>query len=463
MTNSQTPQRKFTRRSFLKGMTVTLGGAALTACVAPAPTTTTATQPTTAAAAPAASPAPKQKLPIIYWSMFGLEEAAQAQTQVDRFNKETGENALFMSIGWGNIAQKVQIAIEGGNPPDIVSLWSQAYTWGPRGLLLPLEDYAKADGWTGQGWSKPAYDALWSNGHLWGTGHTLNMFAMHVNQSLYEKGGYAANKPPTEIAELDQMAEKLTVSDKDGNLTQLGFLPWQNSNLWHWGWAFGGNFYDEPSDKVTCGTDERVVEALKWFQSYAKKYNIDKIDRFRSGFGRATMSGDDPWYVGKVVMQMDGSWKRSWVPRYAPNLKYFVSKSPTKSGIDPVSLIEIGAMFNVPKGAKNPAGGWKLAKEFASKRCQIEFGKLVGDIPPLIEAARDPDFLNAYPYNELFIQMAEKGGRAWPRIPSLSLYQTELGRAVDEVVHGKTEPAAALQEVQAKVQKDLDEFRKQTS
>jgi multiple sugar transport system substrate-binding protein len=394
--------------------------------------------------------------------MFGLEEAKLTQEQVDRFNQETGENAIFMSIGWGNVAQKAQIAIEGGNPPDLVSLWSQAYTWGPRGLLLPLEDYAKRDGWDGTGWSKPAYDALWSEGHLWGTGHTLNMFALHVNKTLYEEGGYSADTPPTEIAELDQMAEKLTKADDAGNLTRLGFLPWQNSNLWHWGWAFGGNFYDEANDKILVGTDEGVLQALEWFVAYAQKYDIDKIDRFRSGFGRATMSSDDPWYVGKVVMQMDGSWKRSWVPRYAPELQYFVSKTPTVPGVEPVSLIEIGAMFNVPKGAKNPDGGWLLAKEFASKRCQIEFGKLVGDIPPLIEAARDPEFLNSYPYNEVFIQMAESGGRGWPRIPVLAMYQQELDRVVDAAVHGKVAPKQGLEEVAAKVQKELDDFRKQT-
>ena len=454
MSNASSQDPQLSRRSFLRAAALGIGGTLLVACVPPAP------GPSAAGGelAPAA-----ENAPIIYWSMFGLEEAAQAEAQVARFNEETGKNAIFMSIGWGNVAQKAQVAIEGGSPPDLVSLWSQAYTWGPRGLLLPLEDYAERDGWTGQGWSEPAYEALWSENHLWGTGHTLNMFALHINKGLYEAAGFDPAAPPTDIAALDDMAEKLTTLDADGNLTQLGFLPWQNSNLWHWGWAHGANFYDEENGKILAGSDEHVLQALEWFVSYAEKYGIDNIDRFQSGFGRATMSPDDPWYVGKVAAQIDGSWKRSWIPRYAPDLEYIVAKSPTAAGVEPVSLVEIGAMFNVPSGAKNPEGAWELAKEFGSKRCQIEFGNLVGDIPPLLEAARDPEFLNSYPYNDQFIEMAESGGRAWPRIPVLELYKDEMNRLVDEVVHGKVLPQDGLDALTQKVQKELDDFRKQTA
>lgn len=438
------------RRRFLQVSALGIGTAFLAACELPA-------------TVPSAAEPSREDLPIIYWSMFGLEEAAQAQNQVERFNERTGENAIFMSIGWGNVAQKAQVAIEGGNPPDMVSLWSQAYSWGPRGLLQPLEDYAAADGFDGEGWSVPAWEALWSEGHLWGTGHTLNVWGLHLNREQLEAEGVDADNLPTEIAGLDELGERMTTWDDDGNLTRLGFLPWQNSNLWHWGWAHGASFYDEDTDTITADQDEGLLQALEWFRSYADKYDIEKIDRFRSGFGRATMSSDDPWYVGKVSMQIDGSWKRSWIPRYAPDLNYTVAKSPAATGIGHTSLVEIGAMFNVPTGAKNPEGGWKLALEMASAQNQIEFGNLVGDIPPLNSAARDPDFLNSLPFNELFVELTETSGRAWPRIPVLSIYQQEMNRIVDQVVHGRIEPAQALADMTAKVQDELNDFREQTA
>ena len=130
MSETQKNHRQMSRRGFLHAMALGAGGAALAACVVP--------EGAMPAAEEAAAPA-QENLPIIYWSMFGLQEAAQAQNQVERFNEQTGENAIFMSIGWGNVTQKAQVAIQGGNPPDMVSLWSQAYTWGPRGPLLPLE------------------------------------------------------------------------------------------------------------------------------------------------------------------------------------------------------------------------------------------------------------------------------------------------------------------------------------
>ena len=150
MSNQIGKAQHLSRRSFLTAAAFGVGGTLLAACVPLAPG-----QPAAGGAqAPVA-----ENAPIIYWSMFGLQEAEQAQKQVERFNEESGENAIFMSIGWGNVAQKAQVAIEGGNPPDMVSLWSQAYTWGPRGLLLPLEEYAERDGFDGAGWSKPAFPA----------------------------------------------------------------------------------------------------------------------------------------------------------------------------------------------------------------------------------------------------------------------------------------------------------------
>ncbi len=456
MSNQIGKAQQLSRRSFLTVAALGVGGTLLAACVPPAPPV----QPATGGAqAPAA-----ENAPIIYWSMFGLQEAEQAQKQVERFNEETGKNAIFMSIGWGNVEQKAQVAIEGGNPPDMVTLWSQPYTWGPRGLLLPLEDYAERDGFDGKGWSKPAWDALWSEGHLWGTAHTLNVFALHANQTLYEEAGFSVDSPPKDFAELDVMAEKLTTYDDGGNLTRLGFLPWLNTgSLWHWGWANGASFYDEVADVITAGSDEKLLQALEWMASYAQKYDIEKIDRYVSGFGKVSALTADPWYVDKIGMQMDGSWKRSWIPRYAPELKYTVIKSPYgPGGTEPTSLVEIGAMFCVPKGANNPEGGWQLAKFMAEKQQQIEFGNQVGDIPPLNEAARDPEFLNSLPFNELFVELTEStGGRAWPRIPVLELYKTEMNRLQDEVLHGKVAPDQGLAELNAKVQKELDEFRKQ--
>lgn len=445
------------RRAFLQVAAAGLGGMALAACTVPV-------APSAAPAAEGGAVPDQQKLPIIYWSMFGLEEAAQAQAQVDRFNEQTGENAIFMSIGWGNIAEKVQVAIEGGNPPDIVTLWSQAYTWGPRGLLQPLEAYAERDGWDGQGWSPAAWQALWSEGHLWGTGHTLNVFALHVNQAAADTAGFSADNLPSTFADLDTMAEALTSYDDGGNLTRLGFLPWRNAPVFHWLWANGASLYDEESDKITAD-NEQVLQVLEWCKSYADKYDIEKIDRFVSGFGDRSMLTDDPWYVDKVGMQIDGSWKRSWIPRYAPEMKYTVIKSPYgPQGTEPISLNEIGAMFNVPTGAKNTEGGWQLAKFMAEKQQQIEFGKQVGDIPPLTEAARDPDFLAFLPYNELFVELTEgTAGRPWPRVPVLATYQDEMNRLVNQVVHGEVDAQQGLTALNEKVQKELDDFRKQTA
>lgn len=74
-------KQQLSRRSFLTAAALGVGGTLLAACVPPAPGQSAAggAQPT------------NENAPIIYWSMFGLQEAEQAQQQVERFNEETGE------------------------------------------------------------------------------------------------------------------------------------------------------------------------------------------------------------------------------------------------------------------------------------------------------------------------------------------------------------------------------------
>jgi hypothetical protein len=141
-----------------------------------------------------AAPIP-EKSQIIYWSMFGLEEAKQAQSPGRPFRARRPARMPISCRLAGAISSKRFRWRLRGNPPDMVTLWSQPYTWGPRGLLQPLEGYAERDGFDGTGWSPAAWDALWSDGHLWGTGHTLNVFALHIDQSAYEEAALQRRCP----------------------------------------------------------------------------------------------------------------------------------------------------------------------------------------------------------------------------------------------------------------------------
>ena len=81
---------------------------------------------------------------------------------------------------------------------------------------------------------------------------------------------------------------------------------------------------------------------------------------------------------------------------------------------------------------------------------------------PLNEAARDPEFLNSLPFNELYVELTESaGGRAWPRIPVLEQYKTEIRRLQDEVIHGQIDPQQGLDDMTAKLQQELIDFRQQ--
>ena len=429
-------------------------------------TTVSQTGPATATTASAAASTPAAKpASFTYWCPFQTPEAQLAGKQVERFNTEQQANAIFDAIGPGNAATKVQTAIASGVPPDLVALHVEAYSWGPKGLLQPLDAFAQRDKWTSEGWSPAAWQSLHAEGKLWGTLQSLNVYAFHINLDAYKKASLDPAKPPTTADALDQMANVLTHSGGDGTLTELGFVPWQGTptpQLFHWGWAFGGEFYDANTDKVLAATDERLLEALTWMVSYAKKYDANKIAAFLAQYKSGFTSESDPWYLGKLVTKVDGSWLRSWVPRYAKQLDYTIVKTPTANGVPPISLVAPAWMFNIPAGAKNAEGAWRLAKGFTSKQNAIEYSNLVGDVPPFADAAHDPAFQQALPFAQVFVELSETGGKVFPQMPVLDVYQQQLNAVVNDAIHLKVEPESGLANVAKIVQSKLDEFRAQT-
>ncbi len=70
------------------------------------------------------------------------------------------------------------------------------------------------------------------------------------------------------MEELAEFADKLTKTDADGNLTQVGFLPdqgWDHSDLY--ARMFGGFWYSEDGQHVTANS-QPMIDQLTWQQQF---------------------------------------------------------------------------------------------------------------------------------------------------------------------------------------------------
>ena len=66
---------------------------------------------------------------------------------------------------------------------------------------------------------------------------------MFYNKSMMQEAGLDPDKPPTTIAELDAMAEKMFKKNSNGTYDQVGIIPWMAQGfLYTHGWNFGGQW-----------------------------------------------------------------------------------------------------------------------------------------------------------------------------------------------------------------------------
>src|SRR5205823_4634845 len=109
-------------------------------------------------------------------------------------------------------------------------------------------------------------------------------FAFVWNKALFREVGLDPERPPRTLDELRQYARKLTKIDAQGHIVRLGFVPWEYefpNAMFTFGYAFGGEFYQEPGPgqmigKVTAN-DPHIIAALTWLADYGKEYDVRKM------------------------------------------------------------------------------------------------------------------------------------------------------------------------------------------
>ncbi|MDI3311221.1 MAG: extracellular solute-binding protein, partial [Thermoanaerobacterium sp.] len=180
---------------------------------------------------------------------------------------------------------KTLTALVGGQGPDIfLNLWPNVATWSQKGVLLDLTDYVNNDKEFDKNDILPsAWKLATFKGRIYGIPNEINSSEIYYNKDLLKAAGF--DGPPETMEDLINMAYKLTKTDANGNIIQLGFLPdfpWRDDVLWPI--VYGANWIDEKANKITFDTPE-MKAAYQWQVDIYKKYGVDKLQKFKSGFG----------------------------------------------------------------------------------------------------------------------------------------------------------------------------------
>ncbi|XOI97609.1 ABC transporter substrate-binding protein [Paenibacillus polymyxa] len=349
--------------------------------------------------------------------------------------------------------QKLLTAVAGGNPPD-VALFDRfkVGTWAAQGSLTDLSSMAAESGIRKEMYYPFAWEESSYQGKLYAMPMDTDSRLLFYNKDHFKEVGLDPNKPPQTIAELESAADKLTI--KEGKrFKRIGFIPWYSQGwLYTWGWAFGGEFQDAATGKITAN-DPKVVEALQWMTDFGKKYNVEDIAGFTSAAGSEEM---DPFISGQVSMKISGNFTVKGIEKFKPDLNYGVAPIPTPTGTNFTTWSGGGSAI-IPKGAKNVASAWEFL-EFLGKEEGQTLLNADSQIS-VIDSVNDQYGYKDDPIMKEFINILPNSHNR-PVIPEGQLLWNELASATEKATRGNGTPKENLDRVTETVNKALEKYDK---
>lgn len=363
-----------------------------------------------------------------------LDEELLAQFQEDNPNIKV-EFTVIPDQEWDT---KLSTALASGSGPDLFNQATFAIgEFYKQGILTPID--AEAAGYADQQAVYSAYesgDALLAgatfDGTLYGLPTELSAYACYANDDLWKAAGLdPATDFPTTWEEMKDAAEKLTVRDANGAITQRGFD-------FHWGASIfmllifnaqvqqlGGNMIDEATYTANINTPE-VKQVMQYY--------YDWVNTWKLGGPQYTVDRTD-FLAGTLATDCDfGNWG---VPQMEEaGINYSIHKQPRWSNAVNDNGMANYAYFLMVNSSAAPEvqqAAWKLAGALTSKP-----GEYL-DQAGLFQAKADYIASDEFKSNEIMPLFLEEMGASTyhPRIAGFFEVADALMRARERVINGE--------------------------
>jgi len=201
---------------------------------------------------------------------------------VGDFNR-THPNIHVEPVFAGNYVQAMAKAITGvvgGNPPDVAVLDTpELYSLLDKNAIIPLDDMiAKQPA----GWLDDFYGALLlnckSNGHVYSIPYQRSTVIFFYNKDMFQKAGLDPASAPKNWTELIADAQKLTIRDSGGHVTQWGVeIPVVDTSPWTIQGFFveqGAKYFDSEAGKWVKFNSPETASAVQFILDLQNKYKV---------------------------------------------------------------------------------------------------------------------------------------------------------------------------------------------
>lgn len=404
---------------------------------------------------------PDDRVVIRYWEKWSGVEGLAMKRIVDRFNETVGANeGIWVDYcAISNVDQRTLIATAGGDPPDVAGLYDHIVAqFADQGALLELDELAAEFGIRESDF-KPIWWRIGQyNDHLYALPSAPYTIALYYNRRLFAKAGLDPDHPPETIAELSEYAERLTIKDKTGRITQAGFIPAPALlGWWHWVWPY---FFDaRPWDGKRFNLDTpQVLAAMTWIADERKKLGVPAALAFEATAG-AIEGTQNPFLAERLAMVFQGPWMSKWIDTYTPDLDYGVALFPSVTR-ERKNVFASADVFAIPSGSRHPREAMRFVAYVLRKDVMHELCKAHGKVSPYMDVGES--FADDHPnkYIHVFDEMARSEYTfGHPKMPMFKETSIEMLFMLENVLQGVRSPADAIAFTQGKIDAIVNQYQ----
>jgi len=357
---------------------------------------------------------------------------------VEAYEKEHPNVKIDVDIvNWDNVYQKTTTLISAKQEPDILNtdtIWVQ---YADQGLLEPLDSYMDSN------FKDKIIPALLKSGLYKGTTYALPFLAtvrgLFYNKDILEKTGV---QPPKTAEEFVDVCLKI---NNPPELYAFG-MPITNfegqAYISYFLWNAGGRWVDNSGKCVV--NSEAGLRALNFAKDLVNKYKVVYP-------GWSTVNRDDTqklMIANKIAMMMTANFFPTIAKSENPNLRLGVVSIPKDREQYNLGVVDSLMIF---KSSKHKKEAFDFIKFYYNKKWHEKFILAEGMLPVTKEVASD---LESNPDVAPFLKMLPSA-RFFPAVPQWEPMVLEVIKAWQEAILGKKDPKKALDDVVAKINKDI--------
>jgi len=314
--------------------------------------------------------------------------------------------------------------------------------WASKGILEPLDEYLAEYGVDTADFVPAAMEQMTYDGQIYSMPIAVHSFQLLYNKTLLDEAGVAV---PTTMDELASAIAALTKQDDDGTITQLGLGdPSPSTTLTTLGYNFGGDWDagGEPSP-----AQEGNIAAQDWYvSSIVDLVGAENLAAFTAGNG-AYMSAEDPFYVGRYAMVIDGEWRSANIPATAPDLDWGVTAIPyVTTDLQDVTQLTASTLF-IPANSDHKDAAAEFLAYLVSDQGMTDFSLALGNLPARVSLLDSPAYDGLENFNVWLDALKSPNVFALSSAPYAAEYAADLGTAFNDVLLGTVTPTEAMDAV----------------